>query len=458
MRARCWILVAALLTGGLTAVASAQQGVRWQPNLETARRVAAQTNRLVLVHFWGEPCPPCKRMQEEVLSRDDVASALAANYVPVQINVRHYPKTAREFGVTNIPTDVVITPESDVLERSVGAFPPAQYVERLSRIASSARRQPSPAYAQAPSGPAVGESYGGGAGRGETSAPGEPYQRPPVRQSRPTPEEYAAGGPNGYSSPPWGPGYGSSGPTQPSSPLGASGREDPWVAGAARQPLASSFGGETAISYQGPGGPPLQGPAPQSPPPQGFAQSPSQPPTGRSPAARGSPSPDNPWGPRQPSPTPGQASGAAQRRADPPPAGMDGYCPVQLVENGRWVRGTHDAGVIHRDWLYLCAGPEERRRFLADPDRYAPVLAGHDVVLAIDQNQLVPGLRKYGVFYDTDKRVYLFASQASRDRFWQAPERYAATVQQAMAATARRGAPPDRPYGPAVGFTPEGRY
>jgi len=140
---------------------------------------------------------------------------------------------------------------------------------------------------------------------------------------------------------------------------------------------------------------------------------------------------------------------------------MDGYCSVQLVENNRWVpgvRGRVDCGVIHRERLYLFAGPNEARRFLADPDRYAPVLSGHDVVLAMDQNQLVPGLRKYGVFYDTDKRVYLFASQASRDRFWQAPERYAATVQQAMAATARRGAPPDRPYGPAAGFAPEGRY
>ena len=95
---------------------------------------------------------------------------------------------------------------------------------------------------------------------------------------------------------------------------------------------------------------------------------------------------------------------------------------------------------------------------MADPDRYAPVLSGHDVVLAVDQNQLVPGLRKYGVFYDTEKRVYLFASQASRDRFWQAPERYAAVVKQAMSATSRRDAPPDRPYVPAVGFAPAGRY
>jgi hypothetical protein len=138
--------------------------------------------------------------------------------------------------------------------------------------------------------------------------------------------------------------------------------------------------------------------------------------------------------------------------------GLDGYCPVQLVENSRWVRGLHEAGVIHRDWLYLCAGPEERRRFMANPDRYAPVLSGHDVVVAVDQNRLVPGLRKYGVFYDKDKQVYLFASQASRDRFAEAPERYAAAVQQALAAAPPRNTPPEGPGRQGPGFWPNARF
>ncbi len=76
MRATCWLLVDPLLAGLTASYAApaaadtASQGVRWQPNLETARRIAAQTNRLVLVHFWIDPCPPCKRMQDEVFSRD----------------------------------------------------------------------------------------------------------------------------------------------------------------------------------------------------------------------------------------------------------------------------------------------------------------------------------------------------------------------------------------------------
>jgi hypothetical protein len=95
---------------------------------------------------------------------------------------------------------------------------------------------------------------------------------------------------------------------------------------------------------------------------------------------------------------------------------------------------------------------------MANPDRYAPVLSGHDVVVAVDQNRLVPGLRKYGVFYDKDKQVYLFASQASRDRFAEAPERYAAAVQQALAAAPPRNTPPEGPGRQGPGFWPNARF
>ena len=165
-----------------------------------------------------------------------------------------------------------------------------------------------------------------------------------------------------------------------------------------------------------------------------------------------------PSGPAQSGPAPGRAPGMAQRPADLPPLGLDGYCPVQLIENYRWVRGSPDYGVIHRDRLYLFVGPNEARRFFADPDRYAPVLSGCDVVLAIDQNQLAPGMRKYGVTCDVDNRVYLFASPASKDRFSQAPERYAAAVARAMADSARRAAAPENPYGAAAGYSPSGRF
>ncbi len=99
-----------------------------------------------------------------------------------------------------------------------------------------------------------------------------------------------------------------------------------------------------------------------------------------------------------------------------PPLAMEGNCPVTLMERRRWAQGHPSFGVVHRGRTYLFLGPQEREKFLADPDRYSPVLSGLDPVMLVDSNQAVPGKREFGVF-GADGRVYLFASEASLARF-----------------------------------------
>lgn len=45
------------------------------------------------------------------------------------------------------------------------------------------------------------------------------------------------------------------------------------------------------------------------------------------------------------------------------------------------------------------AGPAQQQRFLADPDRYAPVISGNDAVMTVDYGQTVPGHREHGTFF-----------------------------------------------------------
>jgi len=113
-----------------------------------------------------------------------------------------------------------------------------------------------------------------------------------------------------------------------------------------------------------------------------------------------------------------------------PPLGLDGYCPVTLCEKRDcWVAGDTRWGAIHRGRTYLFAGEAERKAFLADPDRYAPVLEGNDPVLALERSRAVPGARDHGVFYDG--RVYLFANEETLEVFRKDPDRYAIDMRQA---------------------------
>ena len=71
----------------------------------------------------------------------------------------------------------------------------------------------------------------------------------------------------------------------------------------------------------------------------------------------------------------------------------------------------------------------EQKRFLANPDRYAPALAGNDSVLAFDRSKLIRGRREFGTF--CENRIYLFSSKETLDVFLKDPRRYVEEVRQA---------------------------
>lgn len=106
------------------------------------------------------------------------------------------------------------------------------------------------------------------------------------------------------------------------------------------------------------------------------------------------------------------------------PFGLDGFCPVELVEKEQWSVGDVRWGVNHRGCTYLFSGPEQQQRFLQDPDRYSPVASGIDLVLRVDEGRMVPGRRQHGVFFPKGGRIFLFANEASLERFSADPMRY----------------------------------
>ncbi len=105
------------------------------------------------------------------------------------------------------------------------------------------------------------------------------------------------------------------------------------------------------------------------------------------------------------------------------PVGLDGYCPVVLVEKFKWERGDARYFAVHEGRKYLFVGLTEQRRFLANPARYSPVASGIDVVLAMDENRYVRGERRHGL--DFAGSIYLFASEESLQKFATAPQVYA---------------------------------
>ena len=344
-----------LLTLSLPAFAVQGEGINWMSDIEAAKREAAQTGKLVLIHFWSDACPPCIYMEQNVFPDPNVAAAIHRNYVPVKIKVTDKPELAQDFGIDRWPADVVITANGQRLKRTFGGRPGNEYVAAMTETMNQwntwlAQQTPQP---------------------NPQTIPAQPVSVGPeqsiVQQQDPR-QNFGSFAPQNYDQ---NQNYG-----QQSSP--------------------QQFGADTEGSYYGQQNRNFQN--------QNQAMA---------------------------SQSPGQQMPAEQQVAPGnPPLGLDGYCPVSLTETEQWVPGNVRWGVRHRGRTYLFAGPEEQKRFFEDPDRYAPVASGHDLVLLIESGTEIDGQRQFGVWYQN--RVYLFSSRETSETFAQSPERYVSAYSEVM--------------------------
>ena len=117
------------------------QGIAWRHDLAAAQAEASQANKLVLIHFWTETCGPCKRLEKLVFNSPGVATSIARDYVPVKINAAVSQDITSKYGITRVPTDVVITPSGEFVKAFVSPATPMAYVGIMGDVASTYRSQ-----------------------------------------------------------------------------------------------------------------------------------------------------------------------------------------------------------------------------------------------------------------------------------------------------------------------------
>ena len=425
--------------------------VPWHPSLATATQAALVSHRPVLVVCFANSTESGAALARDVFPAAETVALLTACFEPVRVDVDADPSTARALGITQVPSACIVDGQQQLLARFDCPTTPAAFVAAASRAAQEAATaraagsvtpaaaireqsdfvkqaaQPAsqwpaqPAASPVPAAtPALDPSHAE-----EPSLPAAPPSWPAEPATRPmpfTPDAQAAV------------------PTRPAIEPAATAptTASPWLntPAAPAAPPAPAAVAATPAAAPTPAAPPTATPAApekKSASSQFFAalQKPfslfSKPKADVAAATPATPS----QAPTQAQTQAGSPAATAQPAAAPDPygsmpLGLEGYCPVTLVDKGTWVEGRAQWGARHRGRTYLFAGAEQQQAFLAAPDRYAPALSGDDPVLACDTGKQVAGQRRFGVTYQS--RTYLFSSPETRAAFAANPQRYTARV------------------------------
>ena len=135
MKRSCLFCSLTLLTLLFTRSLAAADLIRWEADIEAARQVAASDKKLLLIHFWAPDCAPCKVVEQAVFPTPSVAQTVHENFVPLKVNAYERADLRLQYQVDRWPTDVIATPDGQIVHRMVTPQEPRQYVNQLTAIA-----------------------------------------------------------------------------------------------------------------------------------------------------------------------------------------------------------------------------------------------------------------------------------------------------------------------------------
>jgi len=115
---------------------SVEQEIAWTEDYEAAVQRAASANCVLLLHFYGDYCPPCKLLDKKTFHDPSLVAAINENVIAVKINAEKRKDLATKYNVNRWPTDVYLYSNGEELYRGVSDQDPAVYTKKIQRIAS----------------------------------------------------------------------------------------------------------------------------------------------------------------------------------------------------------------------------------------------------------------------------------------------------------------------------------
>lgn len=102
---------------------------------------AGQQNKLIFVDFYADWCVPCKLMDKEVFSLDDIKNLMNQKFVFLKVNAeKNYGvELAKQYAVRSYPTFVVLQQDRKETFRFIGKKSPTEFKELIAKHLDTSR-------------------------------------------------------------------------------------------------------------------------------------------------------------------------------------------------------------------------------------------------------------------------------------------------------------------------------
>ena len=113
-----------------------QNDIAWADEYPSAKQLAVQSGKPMVLFFTGKWCVPCRIMKRTVWADDKVESVVNAGFTPILIDVGE-PGASSEalerYKVYGTPTTIIADAEGNVLEQVQGAMSKSEFLTLLEK-------------------------------------------------------------------------------------------------------------------------------------------------------------------------------------------------------------------------------------------------------------------------------------------------------------------------------------
>lgn len=134
---RLWSVVIAMVV--IFQSVAVANGPLWSSTYEQALQQAKAEKKPVLLHFYGDRCLPCLRMEKSVLKAPAVRGQLGKDVVTVKVHIDQRRDLAEKYRVQTIPTDVFVDAQGRVLSLSIGFVDQQNYLTKANKVSTRYR-------------------------------------------------------------------------------------------------------------------------------------------------------------------------------------------------------------------------------------------------------------------------------------------------------------------------------